>query len=41
MQKERKEKVQGNGSCIFDYDYKKQWYQNIRVDKVTEFAGEF
>ena len=31
----------GNCSCIFNYDYKKNRPNKIRVDKGTEFAGEF
>ena len=36
--KNENNRFQGNGSCIFDYDYKKESTQKIWVDKGTEFA---
>ena len=34
-------RFQGNCSCIFEYDYKKNRSKKTWVDKGTEFAGEF
>ena len=36
-----KKSFQGNGSCIFDDDYKREASQANWVDKATEIAGEF
>ena len=41
MQQEKNQRFQGNGSCFFDYGYKKQSTHKNWFDKGTEFAGEF
>ena len=40
MQKIENKRFQGNDSCIFYYDYKKESSPEKSLDKATEFAGE-
>ena len=41
MERNENKRFQRNGSCIFDYDYKKETSQKIGVYMGTDFAGEF